>query len=69
MDDKMNRYERLFVNFRKNCPKPMQHFPLFQSVVHSAFFFEQKYVRKYIKDIEKEFQNLTQEVVCNFDGK
>ena len=69
MNGKMNEYERFFVNFRKKCPKPIQHFPLIQSVVHSAFFFEQKYVRECIKNMEDEYQNLTKDVVRKFDGK
>ena len=69
MNEKMNEYEKFFVNFREKCPKPIQHFPLIQSVVHTAFFFEQKYARECVKNLEEEYQKLTKKVILKFDGK
>ena len=60
--------EKSLIKIRRTWPKPCQHIPLVQSLVHSSFFLEQKYVREDIKSIEKDFQDLTWKIIQEYKG-
>ena len=64
----MHGIKKLLINIRHTWPKPCQHFPLAQSLVHSGFFYQQTYVREDVKTIEKEYQNLTCKIIQDFKG-
>ena len=64
----MHSIEKWLIDIRHNWPKPWQHFPLAQSLVHCGFYFQQKYVRQDVKTIEKNYQNLTGKIIQDFKG-
>lgn len=61
--------EKSLIRIRNTWPKPCQHFPLAQSFVHSGFFLQQKYIREDIKSIEKEYQDLTRQIIKDHNGR
>ena len=64
----MHGIEKWLIDIRHTWPKPCQHFPLAQSLVHCGFFFQQKNVREDVKTIEKGYQKLTGKIIKDFKG-
>ena len=64
----MGYWEKKFIAIRNEWEKPIQHFPLAQTLVHCGFFFQKQYIREDIKDVEWRYQDLTKGIIADFKG-
>ena len=65
----MGYWEKKFIAIRNEWKKPIQHFPLAQTLVHCGFFFQKQYIREDIKDVERRYQDVTKGIITGFKGK
>ena len=65
----MGYWEKKFIAIRNEWEKPIQHFPLAQTLVHCGFFFQKQYIREDIKALERKYQDLTRGTIADFKGK
>ena len=64
----MGYWEKKFIAIRNEWEKPIQHFPLAQTLVHCGFFFQKQYIREDIKAVERRYQDLTENIIADFKG-
>ena len=64
----MGYWEKKFIAIRNEWEKPIQHFPLAQTLVHCGFFFQKQYIREDIKVVERRYQDLTKGIITDFKG-
>ena len=64
----MGYWEKKFIAIRNEWEKPIQHFPLAQTLVHCGFFLQKQYIREDIKDVEWRYQDLTKGIIADFKG-
>ena len=54
------------MKLRQRVFKPIQHFPLFQTVFHISFFCELRAINNFIENLVKEFHEKSQEIITKF---